>query len=162
MHTLNPRNLAASLLSLLRQGMTPGRLAFTVALGFAIGCFPVFGTTTIICALIALAFRLNLPAIQVGNYLALPVQLALVIPFMRMGEHIFHAAPLTLSPEKLLAMTQNAPESTMRAMLAAQWHAMFAWLLVAPLMVAVLTLVLRPLIARMLSLASRRALPQAS
>jgi len=31
---------------------------------------------------VALAFRLNLLAIQIGNYLAFPLQLALFVPFL--------------------------------------------------------------------------------
>jgi uncharacterized protein (DUF2062 family) len=155
---LDPRNVTASLLPLLRQGITPARLAFTVALGFGIGCFPVIGTTTVMCLLVALAFRLNLPAIQVGNYLAFPLQFLLVIPFLRLGERIFHAGKLSLSPQELVAMTHNPPEQTMRVLIAAQWHAMFAWLVVMPWVVALLTLILRPFIARLLALARRPVL----
>ena len=48
------------------------RLALTLALGFAIGCFPVVGIPTW-CGALALVLRLNLPAIQAANYVA-PIQ----------------------------------------------------------------------------------------
>jgi uncharacterized protein (DUF2062 family) len=51
----------------MRQGISPRRLALTLALGFAIGCIPVVGIPTVVCAAMALAFRLNLPAIQAAN-----------------------------------------------------------------------------------------------
>ena len=38
----------------LQYGMAPRQLAFTLALGFAIGCIPLLGITTAICALLAL------------------------------------------------------------------------------------------------------------
>ena len=47
----------------LRQGISPGRLGLTLALGFAIGCIPVVGVPTVLCAALALLFRLNQPAI---------------------------------------------------------------------------------------------------
>ena len=69
----------------LRQGISPRRLALTLALGFTIGCVPVVGIPTVLCAALALALRLNLPAIQVANYAAMPFQLALIAPFLRLG-----------------------------------------------------------------------------
>ena len=137
-------DISERLLELLKQGSTPEKLAFTIALGIAIGCFPIFGVTTILCALLAILFRLNVPAIQVGNYLATPLQLALLVPFLRWGERLFHAARLSLSPQELLTQARNAPDQTARAFLLGQWHAVAAWLLIAPFMVLVFTLLLRP------------------
>ena len=51
----------------LSQGVSPRRLALTLALGLAIGCIPVFGISTLVCLAIAFAMRLNLPAIQAAN-----------------------------------------------------------------------------------------------
>lgn len=45
----------------LRQGMSPRRLALTLALGLAVGCIPVVGIPTLVCAALALTLRLNLP-----------------------------------------------------------------------------------------------------
>src|ERR1039458_5629951 len=64
----------------LMQGITPRRLAFTLSLGFAIGCIPVVGIPTFACVALALALRLNLPAIQAANYLVMPLQLILIVP----------------------------------------------------------------------------------
>ena len=69
----------------LRQGISPRRLALTLALGFAIGCIPVVGIPTLVCAALALALRLNLPAIQAANYAVMPLQLVLIVPFVRLG-----------------------------------------------------------------------------
>jgi uncharacterized protein (DUF2062 family) len=69
----------------LGQGISPQRLAVTLALGFAVGCIPVIGIPTVLCAGLALALRLNLPAIQAANYAAMPLQFALIVPFVRLG-----------------------------------------------------------------------------
>lgn len=143
--TLSHTSLAARLLHLLRQGLSPQKLALSLALGIALSCFPVFGTTTILCALVALAFRLNLPAIQVGNYLALPLQLALFVPFMRLGERILRAPNFPLSPEQLLAMAKARPDQTMRLVLAGQWHSILGWLVVAPAIALLAYSLARPL-----------------
>src|SRR4029077_19367671 len=51
------------IVELLAQGVTPEKMALSLALGVALGVFPVLGTTTALCALVALLWRLNLPAI---------------------------------------------------------------------------------------------------
>src|SRR5690242_6965164 len=76
----------------LRQGISPQRLALTLALGFAIGCIPVIGIPTALCLVVALGLRLNMPAIQAANYAAMPFQIALIFPFVRLGAWIFSSA----------------------------------------------------------------------
>ena len=56
------------MLAWLSSGLQPRQLAFTLALGFAIGCIPLLGVTTGICALLAMLFGLNMPAIQACNF----------------------------------------------------------------------------------------------
>jgi len=66
------RKLVRPILDLLQQGVTPEKIALSVALGAAIGVFPALGWTTILCAIVALVWKLNLPAIQIINYFMYP------------------------------------------------------------------------------------------
>lgn len=75
--------------ALLRQGTSPRALALSTTLGVLLGLFPILGTTTIAITVIALAFRLNLPLMMALSYLVYPVQLLLIIPFIRFGEWLF-------------------------------------------------------------------------
>lgn len=130
----------------LSQGISPRRLALTLALGFAIGCIPVIGLPTVVCAVLALALRLNLPAIQAANYAAMPFQLLLVLPFVRLGEWLFAARHASgISARAFLGLSPFTL-ATQCAALAA--HAVIAWLLVAGPAVAVLTLAFIPLLRR--------------
>ncbi len=158
---LKHHSLAARLFHLLRQGLTPEKLALSIALGIGLSCFPVFGTTTILCTLVALALRLNLPAIQVGNYLGLPLQLALFIPLMRLGERLLRAPRFPVSPQQFLALAKSSPDKTARILLAGQWHAIVGWIIVAPGIVALFHLALRPLM-RLLVLRAQEAPATAS
>ena len=81
----------------LRQGVTPEKLALTIALGLALGCFPLLGSATLLCGLAGLALRLNQPVIQLVNYGAYPLQLTLLIPHYRAGEWLFQSPPVPLS-----------------------------------------------------------------
>jgi uncharacterized protein (DUF2062 family) len=72
-------------------GLSPETIALILALGLVLGVFPVFGVPTLLCGVAAIAFRLNLPAIQLVNQACSPLQYALLIPLGRAGAHIFSA-----------------------------------------------------------------------
>src|SRR6266851_3505207 len=83
------RRLVRPILDLLRQGVTPEKIALSVAMGAALGMLPALGLSTTLCAIAAFALRLNLPAIQIVNYFVYPAQIALLVPFFRWGEKLF-------------------------------------------------------------------------
>lgn len=129
----------------LRQGISPQRLALTLALGFAIGCIPVVGVTSAICLLVAGCLRLNFPAIQAANWVAMPFQVVLIVPFVRLGGRLSgidsgHAIALG-------ALMHQAPLQMISGMGWLAGQAMLAWLVIAVpavlLMTALLTMLLR-------------------
>ncbi|HJX94849.1 MAG TPA: DUF2062 domain-containing protein [Candidatus Acidoferrum sp.] len=142
------RRIAQPIVELLRQGVTPEKMALSLALGVALGVFPVLGTTTALCALVAFLWRLNLPAIQIVNYFVYPLQIALLIPFFRVGEKLFGAAHLPLSVAQILAAVHASFWGAIRFMWTTIWHAAVAWCLIAPLFVAMTYVVLVPLLRR--------------
>lgn len=129
----------------LQQGISPRRLALTLALGFAIGCIPVVGVPTALCAVLALTLRLNLPAIQAANYLAMPLQVLLIWPFIRLGGWLFASGHQpSLAAETLL---HQSPVKLLWASGGLAGQALGAWMVIAGpavvLMTMTLTLVLR-------------------
>ncbi len=142
----------------MRQGVSPRRLALTLALGFAVGCIPVVGLTTALCAVIALVFGLNQPAIQAANYIAMPFQVALIVPLLRLGarllpitaRHGLDGSALTHSPLQLLA---HSPQLAIQiGGMAGQ--ALFAWLLLAVPVVVLLTPALTLILRRIPAVAA--------
>jgi uncharacterized protein (DUF2062 family) len=141
----------------LGQGVSPRRLALTLALGFAIGCIPVVGIPTLLCAALALALGLNQPAIQAANYAAMPLQLLLIVPFFRLGGWLFRASPIHVS--QIAALLRISPADLIRqhsltTQLLTQLtglfgHAMLAWLLIAIPAVVLLTLALTALLRQL-------------
>lgn len=77
--------IAQPSLTLLRQGTSPTKLALTIVLGLIISIFPVIGTTTILCTILAVTLKLNLGIIQSVNWLAYPLQILLLVPFIELG-----------------------------------------------------------------------------
>ena len=95
-HNWAYRRIALPVLALLRRGASPQKLAWSLAAGILIGINPILGSTTILCLALAFIFRLNIAASQLTNHLAYPLQLILVIPFIRLGSRVFHTAPMPL------------------------------------------------------------------
>jgi hypothetical protein len=137
------------LIAFLKMGMTPERLALCIGLGIAIGLVPALGTTTLLCALAAFLFRLNLPAIQLVNYFVYPLQLALLIPFIRAGEWLFGVEPLNLSLELIQRMMKANLWETVIGLWSATMRAVIVWLLIAPVVVALVYLVMTPILKKL-------------
>jgi uncharacterized protein (DUF2062 family) len=136
----------------LHQGISPQRLALTLALGFAVGCIPVVGIPTLVCAALALTLRLNLPAIQAANYAVMPLQLLLIVPFVRLGGWLIASSRnQTLQAGALL----HAPPLTQMGWLAGQ--ALLAWVVIAIPAVVVLTFSLPLLLRRIPAVAAAEA-----
>jgi uncharacterized protein (DUF2062 family) len=132
------RRLLEPLLALLKQGISPERLALCVAIGIVIGNIPILGVSTVLCALLALVFRLNLPAIQIAQALMAPTQILLIIPFVRLGEWLLQVPPEPLSIESALALMAQGAGHAVEALWNATVHASFAWLLFAPFALLIL------------------------
>ena len=137
------------LITFLKMGMTPERLALCIGLGIAIGLVPALGTTTLLCALAAFLFRLNLPAIQLVNYFVYPLQLALLIPFIRAGEWLFGVEPLNFSLEIIQRMMKANLWETVIGLWSATMRAVMVWLLIAPVIVALVYLVMTPILKKL-------------
>lgn len=142
------RRLVRPILELLRQGVTPEKIALSVALGVALGVFPMLGTTTALCAIAALLLRLNLPAIQIVNYFVYPLQIGLLVPFFRVGEKLFRAPHLPLSTRQIEAMVHANAWIAIRLLWETTWHAIVVWCLVAPVFVVAAYLAVTPALRR--------------
>jgi uncharacterized protein (DUF2062 family) len=142
------RRLIRPLLDLLRQGVTPEKLALSLALGVALGVFPVLGSTTALCAIAALSLGLNLPSIQIVNFFVYPLQIVLLIPFYELGEKLFRSQHLPLSVSQIYAMIHVNMWSAIRTLWTTTWHGIIVWCVAAPVFTAVVYAVLAPLFRR--------------
>ena len=143
------RRIVIPILDLLRQGITPEKIALSIALGIALGVTPVLGSTSILCFLAAVVFRLNVPAIQLVNYFVYPLQVALLIPFIRMGEWIFAARPASISVAQILNLIRTDAWSAIATLWTATMHALVAWLAVGSLAALVIYLLLAPALRKL-------------
>lgn len=132
------RRITDPLLTLLKQGITPSALALSVAFGIGVGIFPVLGVSTILLTAIALLFRLNLPLIQLVSYLASPLQLLLIIPFVRVGEWLLGAPRQPLSIAAGRALLSQGVLQAVQQLWDAIVHSTIGWLLLGPPLIYIL------------------------
>jgi uncharacterized protein (DUF2062 family) len=117
--------------SFLQQGLSPGALAMSTTIGLLLGLFPVLGVTTAAMTLLSLRFRLNLAVMLAVSYVIYPLQLLLIIPYIRLGEWLSGAPRLPLSPEHLLSAFQSDFLAAMQQLGMANLHAVSAWALLS-------------------------------
>ena len=144
------RRVLAPIVAQLRQGITPEKVALTIALGCALGIFPILGSSTLLCALAAIRLRLNLPVIQLVNYLVYPLQLILLLPFYRAGETLFGQPHVPIfSVTELIDRFRVGPGQFFIDYGMVGVYGIVVWCLLAPLLVAALSCSLRPALRRL-------------
>lgn len=141
------RRVIAPILAQLRQGITPEKIALTIALGAALGIFPILGSSTVLCALAGIRLRLNQPVIQLVNYLVYPLQIVLLLPFYRVGETLFGQPHVPIfSVTELLDRFQASPGKFFVDYGMVGVYGIVVWCLVAPLLIGTLYYGLRPVL----------------
>ncbi len=142
------RRLVAPLRAQLTQGVSPDQLALTLAVGTACSLLPFLGFTTLLNLVVGFRLRLNQPLLQTVNYLLTPVQLALILVYVRAGEWIWRANPVPLSVPTLVAAFRADPWAFLERFGLTGIHAATAWLFSVPVIVAALYFPLRPILRR--------------
>jgi len=147
------RRLLDPFMSLLKAGLSPSSLALTVGLGVAFGLAPTFGLTTIVSTATALRLRLNVAAIQLVCHLLSPVQLILLLPFLRWGATILgqgeKVAHLTFEQIKHMGSAEGWG-SVLHLLWRAELGALMLWALAAVPVVAALFVGLKPLFGKLI------------
>ncbi len=128
----------------LTQGVTPQKIALTIALGINLAMFPILGSTTLLCAAVAFWLKLNQPIIQLVNWLAYPLQFAMLLPFIRIGEWLTRAPQVSFSIPQMLRKFHDAPGIFLREYGMTGVHGIIAWLLIAPILTVLTYFTLLP------------------
>ena len=137
------QRMLEAILAQLRQGITPRKIALTIALGVVLGLFPVLGTTTVLCLLTGVLLKLNQPAIQAASWLVWPLQVPGIYFFIRVGEWLTRVQPTAFSVRALLSAFNDSPLRFVQQFGLLGLRGVLAWALIAPplaLLVYLLTL----------------------
>jgi uncharacterized protein (DUF2062 family) len=143
------RRLINPLISQIKQGASPIKLAQSVSVGAMIGIFPILGTTTTLCGITAVALRLNHIAVQTVNWLIYPLQLLLIIPFLRMGNVIFGFEQFSLSLGEITALFEADFWGSAKNLGWLALRGVLAWVIVAVPMILIMTKIFTPVMEKL-------------
>lgn len=121
------RKVRDPLVAELRQGATPEAVAAAVAVSFAIAIVPVIGVTTLICVLAGRLFRLNHVVMQIVNHSSYPLQILLIVPFVRLGETLTGATHVPLSPSAIIDEFNRSFPDFVAKFWTAYLHGLLGW-----------------------------------
>jgi len=130
------------LLRQLRGGVTPRRMAWSLALGMVIGINPSVGLTTLLVVMLAWMLGLNQVASQVGSHVVAPLHLVLFIPFIDLGVHLFHTRRLPLDRKQIEHLSHH-PLRLIHEIWRWEWHALIVWGIIAAIAMPLLAMYLR-------------------
>jgi uncharacterized protein (DUF2062 family) len=128
----------------LKQGITPEKVSLTIALGVTLAMFPITGSTTILCGAVAFALKLNQPIIQLVNWLMYPAQIPMIFVFVRLGEKITRAEPVSFSIKQLIETFRQSPIKFLHEFGMVGVHGIIGWIAVAPFLIVGLRFALLP------------------
>lgn len=146
------------IVALFTQGITPDRVALTLAVGTACSLFPFLGFTSLLNLGVGLWLRLNQPILQTLNQLLGPLQLVLIVAYVRLGEWVWRAQDARFTIAEMLRVFREASLGEFLGRFGwAGVHAFTAWALTAPLLITALYGALRPALRRLASRTAARA-----
>lgn len=152
------RRLRDRLRALLTEGMSPDRLSWALAVGTACSLFPFLGFTALLNLVAGWWLRLNQPLLQTLNHLLGPLQIVLIVPYVRVGEWLWGRENGPFAVGEMLRVFREASVGEFLERFAwAGVHALTAWAATAPLLIAIVYHGLRPMLRRQASGSSARA-----
>ena len=144
------RRLVAPIVAQLTLGVSPERLSWTLAVGATVALFPLLGTTTALTLVTGLVFRMNQVVLHSVNQLLGPVQLLLILVYLRAGDWLWRAPVNQFSiPEMVRAYHESGATDFLRRFGIAGVHAVSAWAVSAPFVAGGVYLAVRVPIRRL-------------
>jgi uncharacterized protein (DUF2062 family) len=137
-HKFWRRWLADPLVQQLTQGVSPEKIALTLAVGGACSVFPILGTTTIFCLAAGIILKLNQPIIQSINALCGFIWIPLFIAFVRFGDALTRSPSSSLDIPAMFSLVRHHPAEFVSRFGVTAWHGIIGWAVVAPLAVPVI------------------------
>lgn len=126
----------------IKSGAEPKTLAASAAAGFCNGLCPVLGVSAGLTCLFIFASRgaLHGPMALLANFISVPVELALIVPYMRIGEWMTGSPHVMLAPVGIRDLFKHGSGDLLRSV----GCAVLAWVLTWPLIAGGLYLALAP------------------
>jgi uncharacterized protein (DUF2062 family) len=136
--TFLQRRVVDPIVAQLTQGITPEKIALTIAVGSTLALFPMLGVTTVLCFLAGVVLRLNQPIIQVVNYLCTPIHIPLIFYFVHLGEKLFGVPHTRVRLGEFAKLVWDDPILFAHKFGLTVFHAAVVWAIAAPVWITVI------------------------
>ena len=139
------RRVRDPIVAQLTQGITPEKIALTVAVGSAFALFPVLGTTTLLCFIVAVALRLNQPIVQLINQALWPLHIPVIFGCVRLGEAMFGAPRVRFSIRHMNDLLWHDPSAFVHQFGLTIMYALVAWAVLTPFYITAMYYIALPI-----------------
>jgi uncharacterized protein (DUF2062 family) len=152
------RRVRGPLVVLFTHGITPDRVALAFGVGGVCSLFPFLGLTSLLNLGVGLWLRLNQPLLQTLNQVLGPVQLVMIVLYVRLGEWLWRAPDGHFTVTAMLRVLREASFAEFLQRFGwAGVHAFTAWAVTSPLLFVVVYVGSRPALRRLASKPAVRA-----
>jgi len=144
------RRVLRPIVAELTQGVTPDHIALTLAVGTACSLLPFFGFTALFNLAIGVVLRMNQPILQTLNQLLGPLQIVLILVYVRMGETIWAAEGHRFTFVEMMRVFRDKSFGQFLGEFGwAGVHAFTAWSLTCPVLIGAIYYSVRPALRRL-------------
>ena len=134
------------LLRLLKNGVSPKRLGWSLAVALVVGISPLLGVTTVCMLLLAWMFELDYVATQIGIHMVSPLQWLLFVPFIDLGIKVFRSHRLPMTKAEIMHLSHRHPLQLIHLLWQWEWHALIIWALFAAIATPLIAVQIRKLL----------------
>ena len=151
-------NLKAKIKAVFTQNISVEKLTFSVALGIMGGLWPIPGTSTFICWVLAIFVSVNVPAMTLVNLVITPLELAMMPVFIMLGTKLrsfmFHDINNETEPQisNIINSLQNDFFEGIKESGNVLLNGIIAWLICLPFGTMIFYLILKPFIGKLMSI----------
>jgi uncharacterized protein (DUF2062 family) len=139
------RRITDPIVAQLTQGLTPQKIALTVAIGSAIAMFPILGTTTLICLLVGIVMKLNQPIIQAVNYACTPIHIPFIWFAFQQGDRLFGSTHSGVQFKVMMRMLHRHPLDFVEIYSMTAVHAIVVWAILVPFWATIIYYIMLPI-----------------
>jgi uncharacterized protein (DUF2062 family) len=142
----------------LTQGVSPEKIALTLALGSALALFPVLGTTTLLCLTAGVVLSLNQPILQAINALCGFIWIPLLVAFVHLGDILTGSSSSSVNVSRMFSLFRQHPGQFFQQFGVTALHGILGWTVTAPFWIPLVYFAVRgPLRAAAIRLKHRHA-----
>jgi hypothetical protein len=143
------RWVVVPLVKQIKRGITPEKLSWTIALGVTLGIFPIMGSTSLVCFLAGMMFKLNQAILHLFKSLTYPLHLALILVFIRLGQQLNGVELIKFSIPQMMSQFKESPAQFARDFGMAALYGIEAWAISAIFLIPIIYFISLPLLKKL-------------